>query len=105
MGAAWYSPLAVARSPLEPRRRSPRTAADSLAAPAPPMPVPSPAARELRADGQRREDPTQGRTERLIAGARVILSIAALVTLWFDPTQPPRYAGTYGFLGIYVLYS
>ena len=60
---------------------------------------------QVSREAQRRDYSTQSRTERLIAGARVILSIAALVTLWFDPTQPPRYAIAYDFLGAYIVYS
>src|SRR5262245_7168619 len=48
---------------------------------------------------------TQGRTERIIASARVILSIAGFVTLWLDPTQPPRYANAFTFLAGYAAYS
>jgi signal transduction histidine kinase len=47
----------------------------------------------------------QSRTERLIAVARAVLALAALLTLSFDPTQPARYAGTYLILGSYVVHA
>jgi signal transduction histidine kinase len=49
--------------------------------------------------------PAPSRTERLIAGARVTLVVAALVTLSLDSTQPARYADTYVVLGAYVVYA
>jgi signal transduction histidine kinase len=51
--------------------------------------------------------PAPSRTERLIAGARVTLVVAALVTLSLDSTQPARYedAETYVLLGAYVVYA
>ena len=51
------------------------------------------------------EDPAQTRTERLIAGARMTLVVAALVTLSLDSTQPARFKETHLALGLYVLYA
>jgi signal transduction histidine kinase len=48
----------------------------------------------------------KGRTERLIAGARLILGVFFLMAIYLDPTEPSRYAGlTYGILASYLFYS
>ena len=59
----------------------------------------------LRQPAHHQDYATQGRTERLIASARVILSLSGLITLWLDPTQPPRYESAYAFLAGYAVYS
>jgi signal transduction histidine kinase len=48
----------------------------------------------------------QSRAERLIAAGRVVLAVASLFAIWFDPSEPARAAGVaYTFLVCYVLYS
>jgi signal transduction histidine kinase len=51
------------------------------------------------------EDHAKTRTEQIIAGARMTLVVAALVTLSLDSTQPARYEETYLALALYVLYA
>ncbi|MGH9786806.1 MAG: sensor histidine kinase [Terriglobia bacterium] len=46
------------------------------------------------------------RAERVLASARVFLAVSSFVAIYFDPTEPTRYAGlAYTSLAIYVLYS
>lgn len=48
----------------------------------------------------------QNRTERLIAGGRVVLAVVSLAAVWLDPSEPTRYATqTYLLLGAYVAHS
>jgi signal transduction histidine kinase len=48
----------------------------------------------------------QSRAERLIAAGRMVLAVASLFAIWFDPTEPARSARTaYTFLICYVLYA
>jgi signal transduction histidine kinase len=57
------------------------------------------------AAGTHTEDPARTRTEQIIAGARMTLVVAALITLSLDSTQPARYEATYVALVVYVLYA
>ena len=44
--------------------------------------------------------------ERILAAARAVLAISSLVALYFDPTEPTRYATVaYGLLVLYSVYS
>ena len=46
------------------------------------------------------------RSERLIAGGRVVLAAVALLAVWVDPAQPARHAAvTYGALAGYLGYA
>ncbi|HSG39303.1 MAG TPA: sensor histidine kinase [Thermoanaerobaculia bacterium] len=48
----------------------------------------------------------QSRAERLIAGGRVVLAASSLFAVWFDPSEPAKYAPiAYSLLGLYVIYS
>lgn len=48
----------------------------------------------------------QSRAERLIAAGRVVLSVASLFAVWFDPTEPTKSASiAYSLLVFYVFYS
>ncbi len=48
----------------------------------------------------------QSRAERLIAGGRVILAACSLFAVWFDPTEPAKYAHiAYSLLVSYVVYA
>lgn len=48
----------------------------------------------------------EGRSERLIAGGRVILASFSLLAIWLDPSEPAKYAAlTYSLLIAYVLYA
>lgn len=48
----------------------------------------------------------QNRTERLVAGGRVVLAVTSLVAVWLDPTEPARNPElVYGLLAAYVAYS
>jgi signal transduction histidine kinase len=50
--------------------------------------------------------PQERRYERVIAAARVILAIAALLVIWLDPDQPARHEGvTYAALCGYIVYA
>lgn len=46
------------------------------------------------------------RSERLIAGGRIVLAATSLAALWRDPTEPEKYASiAYSLLVAYVLYA
>ena len=46
------------------------------------------------------------RAERVLASARSILAVAALIAIYIDPTEPTRYyLSAYSLLLAYVLYS
>lgn len=46
------------------------------------------------------------RAERLIATGRVVLAASSLVALWWDPSEPAKFAATaYGLLAVYLLYA
>jgi signal transduction histidine kinase len=48
----------------------------------------------------------RARAERLIAGARVVLAGAALMAIWFDPSEPARYGSiAYTLLAFYFVYA
>lgn len=48
----------------------------------------------------------QSRAERLIAGGRVVLAASSLFAVWFDPSEPAKYAPiAYSLLVLYVVYS
>jgi signal transduction histidine kinase len=48
----------------------------------------------------------QSRAERLIAGGRVVLAASSLFAVWFDPSEPAKYARiAYSLLVFYVIYS
>lgn len=48
----------------------------------------------------------EGRSERLIAGGRVVLATFSLLAIWLDPSEPAQYAAlTYSLLIAYVLYA
>jgi signal transduction histidine kinase len=47
-----------------------------------------------------------GRIERVLAAARAFLAVSSLAAIWFDPTEPSRYASlAYALMLAYVLYS
>jgi signal transduction histidine kinase len=46
------------------------------------------------------------RSERLIAGGRIVLAVTSLAALWRDPSEPAKYAPiAYALLAAYVLYA
>jgi signal transduction histidine kinase len=48
----------------------------------------------------------QSRAERLIAGGRVALAASSLFAVWFDPSEPTKYARiAYSLLGFYLVYA
>ena len=48
----------------------------------------------------------QGRAERLITTARVVLAVFSLLAIWLDPSEPAKYATVaYVLLSAYVVYS
>jgi hypothetical protein len=50
--------------------------------------------------------PLQSCSERLIAAARIILAISALLVIWLDPSQPTRHEGiAYAALWGYIMYA
>jgi signal transduction histidine kinase len=50
--------------------------------------------------------PSPVRAERLIAAGRLVLAAFSLLAIWFDPTEPSKYAEvTYVLLCVYLAYS
>jgi signal transduction histidine kinase len=48
----------------------------------------------------------RSRSERLIAGVRVVLAASSLFAVWLDPSEPAKYAGiAYSLLAAYLAYS